>query len=111
MTEIKIMDITKLLNEEKPKNKKIIAEKYLEKVTRPKVGRRHLTWKEKRRERALRQKCLRKGLTNEEKLELDDLNFVEVITSTNLIIKEFMKKKPKQNGKRKDISEVQIEEK
>ncbi|RHZ69293.1 hypothetical protein Glove_16g150 [Diversispora epigaea] len=33
----------------------------------------------KRRERALRWKALRTGLTKEERLELEDLNFVEVI--------------------------------
>ncbi|RHZ88645.1 hypothetical protein Glove_21g241 [Diversispora epigaea] len=41
--------------------------------------RRHLNWKEKRRERALRWKALRTGLTKEERIELEDLNFVEVI--------------------------------
>ncbi|RHZ58195.1 hypothetical protein Glove_375g39 [Diversispora epigaea] len=41
--------------------------------------RQHLNWKEKRRERALRWKALRIGLTKEERIELEDLNFVEVI--------------------------------
>ncbi|RHZ72876.1 hypothetical protein Glove_236g97 [Diversispora epigaea] len=42
--------------------------------------RQHLNWKEKRRERVLRWKALRTGLTKEERIELEDLNFVEVIT-------------------------------
>ncbi|RHZ66593.1 hypothetical protein Glove_306g97 [Diversispora epigaea] len=50
---------------------------YPDKISRKKLQ--HLNWKEKRRERALRYKALRIGLTKEERIELEDLNFVEVI--------------------------------
>ncbi|RHZ85888.1 hypothetical protein Glove_59g43 [Diversispora epigaea] len=43
------------------------------------LKRRHLNWKEKRQERALRYKALRNGLTKEERTELEDLNYVEVL--------------------------------
>jgi len=56
------------------------AIEYLNLTTKPKEGRQYLTWKEKRRERALRIKSLLKGLTNEETTEYNDLNFVEVIS-------------------------------
>ena len=56
--------------------------------------RKHLTWKEKNREKALRWKLLRRGLTEEERLEWDDLKFVEVIAEgRNFMTKEEFEKK------------------
>jgi hypothetical protein len=73
------MKISQLLNEEGITQRSRDAIKYLDIVTKPKEGRQHLTWKEKRREMALRNKSLRKGLTREEMTEYNDLNFIEVM--------------------------------
>ena len=73
------MDINKILNKNNPNQKVTVRTEY---PNRNKLGIKrlqHLNWKEKRRERALRHKALRIGLTKEEKIELEDLNFVEVI--------------------------------
>ena len=77
------MKISQLLNEGKigRKQRRKDAIEYLDTIIKPKEGRQHLTWKEKRREKALRQKNLVKGLTNEEIIEYNDLNFVEVINT------------------------------
>jgi len=72
------MDIQQLLNWGVIQRRKDTIE-YLKIATKLKEGRQHLTWKEKRREKALRMKSIIKGLTDEEKTEYDDLNFVEVI--------------------------------
>ena len=72
------MNIQQLLNWGIIQKRKDTIE-YLEIATKPKEGRQHLTWKEKRREKALRMKSIIKGLTDEEKIEYDDLNFVEII--------------------------------
>ena len=81
------MQIIKLLNENEPtwQTQRKDALEYLDKVTKPEQGRTHLTWQEKRRERALRYKSLRKGLTKEEQIEYNDLNYVEIITEGEAI--------------------------
>ena len=72
------MKIDKILNKANPKRKNAIRTEYPDKLEIRRLQ--HLNWKEKRRERALRYKALRVGLTEEERIELEDLNFVEVIT-------------------------------
>jgi hypothetical protein len=65
--------------------------------------RRHLTWKEKNREKALRWKLFRRGLSEEERLEWEDLKFVEVIAEgRSFMTKEEIEKgiTPKQKRRR-----------
>ncbi|RHZ87945.1 hypothetical protein Glove_28g8 [Diversispora epigaea] len=79
------MDISKIVNKNNPKRKETIRMEYppneLNNRRRP-----HLNWKERRRERALRVKALRIGLMREERTELEDLNFVEVIAKGRIEI-------------------------
>ncbi|RHZ52249.1 hypothetical protein Glove_463g39 [Diversispora epigaea] len=73
-----IIDINAIINKNNPKRKGTIRMEYPPNELNNR-RRQHLNWKEKKRERALKVKALRIGLTKEERIELEDLNFVEVI--------------------------------
>lgn len=72
------MKIHQILNQNS-KSKQEIIRNYLEETIKPKEGRQHLTWKEERREKALRNKIVRKDLTIKELEEYKNLNYVEII--------------------------------
>ena len=68
-------------------NKNYLIPKRIVRIEYPnrRSGRKHLNWKERRRERALRYKALRTGLSERERIELEDLNFVKVIAEGEII--------------------------
>ena len=84
----------KIMDENKSQKKTISKQMTRQQKLLATKERKHLTWKEKNREKALRRKLLRRGLTKEERLEWDDLKFVEVIAEgRNFMTKEEFEKK------------------
>ena len=81
------MEIYKLLNPEKLNEEiyKIKQNEIKYKDVMKRFNKGHLNWKEKRREKALVRKSLRIGLTKDERKELNDLNYVKVITEGQTI--------------------------
>src|SRR5262245_32618427 len=77
------MEISQLLKYKEINEKEIQDKRRLNgiryKAAKPKGGTQHLIWKEKQQEKALRWKNILRGLTEEERIEYDDLNYVEVI--------------------------------
>src|SRR5262245_45985670 len=95
------MEISQLLNHEEINEKEIQDKHKLDaikyKAAKPKEGTRHLTWKEKQREKALRWKNIQKGLTEEENDEYNDLTFIEVVAEGYSITPIIKKRSRTQN--------------